>query len=326
MKRRDFIAGLGAMAWPVVARAQRPSIPMIGYLDSGSLETNRDRLASVHRGLSETGYVEGRNLAIEYRWAEFHYDRLPALADDLVRRQVAVIVAVGNTPSALAAKAATKSIPIVFTIGGDPVDTGLVASLNRPGGNLTGMALLVSTVTAKRLEMLHQLVPTATLIAVLVNPTDLVGAEFQTNALQAAANALGVRLLILNASDPSEFERAFATLVSERAGGLLVAGDASFSTHSNQIVALAARHRVPAIYARRKATTDGGLMSYDSDMSDAYRQAGVYAGRILKGEKPANLPVQQVTKVELVINLIAAKALGLTVPETLLATADEVIQ
>jgi putative ABC transport system substrate-binding protein len=257
IRRREFIAGAaGAAVWPLAARAQRPSIPVIGYLDSGSLEANRERLASIHRGLSETGYVEGRNLAIEYRWAEFHYDRLLALADDLVRRQVAVIFAVGNTPSALAAKAATKSIPIVFAVGGDPVDTGLVASLNRPGGNLTGIALLVSTVTAKRLEMLHQLVPTATSIAFLVNPTDLVGAEFQTKALQVAAHALGVRLLILNASDPSEFETAFATLVSEGAGGLLVAGDALFTTHSDQIVALAARHRVPAIYPRRQTTAE----------------------------------------------------------------------
>jgi putative ABC transport system substrate-binding protein len=299
---------------------------VIGYLDSGSLETNRERLASVHRGLSETGYVEGRNLAIEYRWAEFHYDRLPALADDLVRRQVAVIVAVGNTPSALAAKAATKSIPIVFAVGGDPVDTGLVASLNRPGGNLTGMALLISTVAAKRLELLRQLAPTATLIAFLVNPTDLVGAEVQTNALQVAAHILGVRLLILNASDPSEFEAAFATLVSERAGGLLVAGDAMFNINSNQIVALAARHRVPAIYARREAAAVGGLIAYGTDFPGAWRVSGTYVGRILNGEKPADLPVQLVTKMQLAINMKAAKALGLTIPETLLATADEVIQ
>jgi putative tryptophan/tyrosine transport system substrate-binding protein len=327
MRRREFIAGLGsAAAWPMAARAQRSSTPVIGYLDSGSLETNRDRLAAVHRGLSEAGYVEGRNLVIEYRWAEFHYDRLATLADDLVRRQVAVIVAVGNTPSALAAKAATKSIPIVFVIGGDPVDTGLVASLSRPGGNLTGMALLISTVTTKRLEILRQSVPNSRLIALLVNPTDLVGAEFQTNAPQAAAPTLGVRLLILHASEPDKFDSAFETLVSERAGGLLVAGDAMFNSHFNQIVALAARYRVPAIYARRSATAAGGLMSYEPDISDAYRQAGTYAARILKAEKPADLPVQQVTKVELVIDLKTAKALGLTIPETLLATADEVIQ
>jgi putative ABC transport system substrate-binding protein len=326
MQRREFITGLGsAAAWPVVARAQQPPVPVVGYLDASWLETSRERVAAVHRGLSETGYVEGRNLAVEYRWADDRLDRLPALAADLVRRQVAVIVAV-PTPAALAAKAATKSIPIIFGIGADPVEIGLVASLNRPGGNLTGIANLSIAVAAKRLGLLHELLPAATVIAYLVNPANPVFAEPETKELQVAARTLGVRLLILNSSDPSEFEAAFTTLVRERAGGLVVGSDVLFLRHSDQLVALAARHRMPAIYGASDATAAGGLMTYGGSIADVMRLVGVYTGRILKGDKPADLPVQQSTKIELAINLKTAKALGITVPETLLATADEVIQ
>jgi putative ABC transport system substrate-binding protein len=276
--------------------------------------------------LGEAGYVEGRNLAVEYRWAEDHLDRLPALAADLVRRQVAVIVAPGSTAAALAAKAATKSIPIVFLTGADPVDIGLVASLNRPGGNLTGITSLNVVVAAKRLDLLHQLVPRAALIANLVNPTNPAFAEPETRELQVAARVLGVGFLIVNASDPSEFEAAFATLVRERAGGLLIGGDTLFVGHSDQLVALAARYKIPVIYRSRETTVAGGLLSYGTNFPVVYQQIGVYVGRVLKGEKPSDLPVQQATKIELVINLKVAKALGLTIPETLLATADEVIQ
>jgi putative tryptophan/tyrosine transport system substrate-binding protein len=326
IKRREFIAGLGsAAAWPLAARAQQPTLPVIGYLDAGSLETRRESVAALHRGLSETGYFEGRNLAVEYRWAEDRLDRLPALAADLVRRQVAVIFAT-PTPAAVAAKATTKSIPIVFTTGADPVEIGLVASLNRPGGNLTGMSNLSTAVAGKRLALLHELMPAAPLIACLVNPTNPVFSEGETRELQDAARTLGVRLLILKASDPSEFEAAFATLVLERAGGLVVGSDVLFSNHSDQLVALAARYRMPAIYGYPATAAAGGLISYGTETLRSFRQAGVYAGRILKGEKPADLPVQQITKIDLVINLKTAKALGLTIPETLLATADEVIQ
>src|SRR5262245_8201773 len=324
--RREFIALLGGVtAWPVVARAQQPPMPVVGYLEAGSLETTRENVAAIRRGLSDTGYVEGRNLGIEYRWAEDHLERLPALADDLVRRQVAAIV-VTTTPAVLAAKAATKSISIVFSTGADPVESGLVASLNRPGGNITGIYNLNTTVYSKRLELLHELVPAATAFAFLVNPTNAVIAEAQTRELQVAAHTLGLRLLVLNASDPSEFEAGFATLVLERAGGLLVSTDALFSNRLNQLIALAVRYRVPTIYARRDATVTGGLMSYGTDYFDALRQVGVYVGRILKGDKPADLPVQQATKFELVINNKTAKALGINVPPTLLARADEVIE
>jgi putative ABC transport system substrate-binding protein len=326
MKRRMFIAGLGsAAAWPVVAQAKQLTVPVVGYLDAGNLDRARERFAHVQRGLSDTGYVEGRNLAIEYRHADDHSDRLPSLADDLVRRGVAIIVTLG-TAVVFPAKAATKSIPIVFATGTDPVETGLVASLNRPGGNLTGVYNLNTTVVAKRLELLHELVPTATSIAYLVNPTNPVYAEAETRELQVAARTLGVRLLILKASDPSEFEAAFAALGHDKAGGLVASGEALFFRYSGQLVELAARHEVPAIYSFRDNTAAGGLMSYGTDLFGAWRQVGVYTGRILKGEKPADLPVQQVTKLELIINLKTAKALGLTIPETLLATADEVIQ
>jgi putative tryptophan/tyrosine transport system substrate-binding protein len=331
MRRREFIAGIaGAAAWSVVARAQRPAIPVIGYLSFGRLDTTAENIvainvAAVHRGLSETGFIEGRNLAVEYRWAEDRLDRLPALAADLVRRRVAVIVAM-SIPAARAAKTATESIPIVFAIGADPVEAGLVSSLNRPGGNLTGITYLSTTVAAKRLQLLHELVPAATTLAFLVNPADPAIAETETKQMEVAARLLGVRLLILKASDQSQFEAAFATLVVERAGGLVVGSHALFLSHFDQLVALAVRRRVPATYPWREAATVGGLTSIGTDRPDAWRRVGVYSGRILKGEKPADLPVQQVTKIEHVINLKTAKALGLTIPETLLATADEVIQ
>jgi putative ABC transport system substrate-binding protein len=324
MRRREFIAGLGgAAAWPLVARAQ--PTPVIGYLGVGTLNTASETVAAVHRGLSETGCVEGRNLAIQYRWAEYRLERLPDLAADLVRRQVTVIFAT-PTPAAAAAKAATKSISIVFSIGVDPVEAGLVASLNRPGGNLTGNFSLNIAVAAKRLALLHELVPAATSFAYLVNPSNPVFSEGETRELQTAARILGVRLLILKTSDPSEFEAAFATLIHDKAGGLVVSGDTLFTEHSGQLVALAARHRVSTVYDRRGTTTAGGLVSYGTDFSDLWRRAGVYVGRILKGEKPADLPVEQPTKFELVINFKTAKALDLTIPETLLATADQVIE
>jgi putative tryptophan/tyrosine transport system substrate-binding protein len=276
--------------------------------------------------LAETGYIEGQNVAIEYRWAEGHFDRLPALVADLVRRRVAVIAIAGTTASALAAKAATQTIPIVFTIGSDPVEIGLVASLNRPGGNLTGVTALQAAVVAKRFEMLHELAPAATPIAFLVNPTNAAVAQAETREAQVAARVLGVDLLVLNASTPSEIDTAFATMVGERAGALVTSSETFFMTQRVQFAVLAARHAVPTIYAWRENVEAGGLMSYGSNPLDSIRQAGVYTGRTLKGEKPADLPVQQSTKIELVINLKTAKALGLTIPETLLATADEVIQ
>jgi putative ABC transport system substrate-binding protein len=323
MRRREFIAGLGGatLGWPLTARAQQPAVPVIGYLNPGSLDTTRGLVAAVHHGLSGVGYVEDRNLAVEYRWAEYRSDRLTALADDLVRRQVAVIFAVAFAASA--AKAATKSIPIVFLSGGDPVATGLVASLNRPGGNLTGISILNTGVAAKRLELLHELVPMASSLAFLSDPTNPQGIEREV--VQVAARSLGVRLLTLNASDQSEFEAAFATLVHERAGGLVLGSDPLFGNHSDQLAALAGRFAVPTIYQYREATAAGGLMSYGTDHLDAYRQAGVYIGRILKGDKPADLPVQLVKNIELVINMKTAKTLGLTVPRALLVRADELI-
>ncbi len=327
MRRRDFIALLGgaATAWPLAASAQQPSV--IGYLDSGSLEMNHEAVAAVHRGLSETGYVEGRNLVVEYRWAaEGDFDRRwAALVADLVSRRVSAIVAPG-VAAALAAKAATQTIPIVFTSAIDPVEAGLVASFNRPGGNLTGMSGLISAVAAKRLQLLHELVPAATTIAFLVTRDSAGVSGPETKELQAAAQTLGVRLLILNADAPREFEAAFATLVGERAGGLVVSGGKFFTGHADQLVPLAARYGVPAIYGRREGAAAGGLMSYGIDFPEMYRQVGIYSGRILKGVKPADLPVQQAVKVELIINLKTAKALGLTVPLALLTRADEVIE
>jgi putative ABC transport system substrate-binding protein len=327
MRRRDFITLLGgaAAAWPVAARAQQAAMPVVGYLDSTTLEPTRELVAAFRRGFAETGYVEGQNVMVEYRWAEEHYDRLPTLAAELVRRRAAVIVTTGGTVPALAAKASTSTIPIVFLVGDDPVEFGLVASLNRPGGNLTGVAVLQFATVAKRLESLHELVPAATSIAVLVNPTNR-SHDRQMNELQGAARVLGVRLLVLNASSQSNFQTAIATLVQQRASALLVLGDPLFRVRSEELIALAARYAVPAIYQYRESITAGGLMSYGASLADAYRLVGVYTGRILKGEKPADLPVQQATKIELVINLKTAKALGITVPEVVLSRADEVIE
>jgi putative ABC transport system substrate-binding protein len=323
MKRREFVAGLaGAVAWPLAARAQQP-MPVIGFLSSAAPDRDAGRLRAFRQGLSETGYVEGQNVAIEYRWAEEKNDRLPALAADLVRRQVTVIVA--NNPAALPAKAATTTIPIVFTIGFDPVAAGLVASLNRPGGNLTGVTSLNLELGLKRLELMHEIVPGASIMAFLVNPTSP-SADTQLRDLQAPARTMGRQLHVLHASTERDFETAFATLVQLRAGGLVIGPDAFFNSRSEQLATLAVRHAVPAIFQFRAFAAAGGLVSYGGSLAELNRQSGVYTGRILKGEKPAELPVQQSTKVELIINLKTAKALGITVPDHLLRRADEVIE
>jgi putative tryptophan/tyrosine transport system substrate-binding protein len=326
MKRRDFIAGLGsAAAWPLAARAQQPAMPVIGFLGTGSPEPTADLLSAFRKGLAEIGFVEGQNVKIDYRWANNEYDRLPQFAADLVRRQVAVIATPFSTAAAAVAKAATPTVPIVFSIAGDPVQLGLVRSLNRPGGNITGVANLNVELGPKRLELLHELVPTATIFALLVNPNNPYTPSSITD-LEAAAAAIGRSIEVLTASTDREIDTAFASLIQNRATALLVSPDNLFSNRRVQIATLSARHAIPAIYAFREDAQAGGLMSYGADIPHEYREVGIYVGRILKGDKPADLPVQQVTKLDLVINLKTAKALGLTVPETLLATADEVIQ
>ena len=312
--------------WPFALRAQQQTMPVIGFVHLTSLDTTREYLVAFRRGLGETGYVEGQNVAIEYRWAQGRNDRLPALVAELVHDAVSAIVVLESTNGALAAKAATQAIPIVFMQGADPVQIDLVDSLNRPGRNLTGIDLSLAEIAAKRLQLLVELVPTATLIGYLRNPTNPVYAETETKEVQIAARALGVGLLFLNASRQSEIDAAFADLVQQRAAALLVSADGFLLTHPDQIAALAARNAVPAIYSWRQAMAVGGLMSYGTDFLDAWRRAGVYTGRILKGERPADLPVQRVTKFELVVNLKTAKALGLTVPQSILARADEVIE
>jgi len=327
MNRRQLITLLGgaAAAWPLVAQAQQPAMPMIGFLGSRSPDDSAALVAAFRVGLGETGLIEGSNVTIEFRWAEGHYDRLPMLAADLAARQVAVIAAPGGIAAGLAAKAATSTIPIIFLTGADPVQFGLVKSLSRPDSNLTGVAILTNTLAPKQLELLHELVPTATLVAFLVNPKNPI-AESDTRDLQSAASATRQQILVLNASTDGEVESAFAALVQQRAGALLVQSDPFFNSRPDDIVALAARYAIPAIYQWRDFPVAGGLMSYGTVLADAYRQVGIYAGKILKGAKASDLPVQQSVKVQLVINLKTAKTLGLTFPLTLLGRADEVIE
>jgi putative ABC transport system substrate-binding protein len=326
MRRRQFIAGLGsAAAWPVVARAQQPAMPVIGLLSPQSAEDDyKNRTVPFLQGLKETGYVEGQNVAVEYQYAMEEFDRLPALAADLVRRRVAVIVASG-TAAVLAAKAATTTIPIVFSSGSDPVALGLVASLNRPGANLTGSSTLSVQLAPKQLQLLHELIPNAARFGVLADPT-FPGLQSIITDLQAAALTLGLQLVVVDVRTDSDLEEAFTTFSQQRVAAVLIAGTGRVSRRTEQLAALAARHALPAIYNYREYALVGGLISYGSSIGYLYYQVGIYTGRILKGEKPADLPVQQATKLELVINLKTAKALGLIIPETLLATADEVIQ
>jgi putative tryptophan/tyrosine transport system substrate-binding protein len=325
--RREFIATLGSAAavWPLVARAQQPAMPVVGFLSGASSAPYAYIVAAFRQGLNEAGHVEGRNVTIEYRWAEGQNDRLPGLVADLVRRQVAIITTTG-TPETLAAKAETRKIPIVFQVGTDPADIGLVPSLKRPGGNLTGVFNLNAEVGPKRLELLRELLPTAPVMALLVNPTSPTLAETLSRDVQAAAHILGVQLHRLQASNEREIDDAFAALAQLRASALVIAPDVFFNTRSEQLAALTLRHAMPAIYQFRAFAAAGGLMSYGGDLTDSYRQVGLYTGRILKGANPADLPVHQATKVELIINLKTAKALGLELPPTLLARADEVIE
>jgi ABC-type uncharacterized transport system substrate-binding protein len=326
MRRRQFLGVLGgaAAAWPLAVRAQQPAMPVIGFLSPGSLEADTSRMNAVRQGLAEIGYVEGQNAAIEYRGAQYQHDRLSELAADLVNRRVAAIIVV-SASGALAAKAATNTIPIVFSIGADPVQLSLVTSLNRPSGNITGIYVLNVAVTGKRLELLRESVPTARVIGYLANPKSAATAP-ETKELHEAARALGVELRVLNAANESEIDTAFATLAKERSVPLVVSSDNLFTDRPVRLAVLAARHAIPAICPYREFAAAGGLMSYGTDLADAYRVVGAYAGRILKGAKPTDLPVHQAVKVQLVINLKTAKALGLTVPPSLLARANEVIE
>ena len=327
MRRREFITGLaGATAWPLAARAQQPAMPVIGFLNSQSPDGYTERLRGFRQGLKEAGFIEGENVAIDYRWAENQLDRLPALATDLVRRRVAVVVALGSPNLAMVAKAATTTIPIVFLVGEDPVRFGLVASLARPGGNITGINLFNNEINAKRLTLLRELIPTAVRAAVLVNPTNASIAETTAKDVETAAHALGLRLQVHNAGTSREIDATFATFAGERPDALFVAGDPFFNSRRVHLVHLASHHRLPTIYASRAYPDIGGLMSYGTDVTDSYRQSGAYTGRILKGAKPAELPVVQASKFEFVINAQTARMLGLTLPPSLLARADEVIE
>ncbi len=319
------LLGSLAVAWPGIARAQQSTTPVIGFLHTASADSYGRFVAAYRQGLDETGYIEGQNVAIEYRWAEGHYERLPALAADLVKRQVAVLTATGGNVSALAAKAATSIIPIVFISGLDPVKLGLVASLNRPGGNATGVYLFTSAIESKKLELLSEVVPKAATIAVLLNPHNPQSETIKKDD-QAAARGLDRQLFFVNASNEGNLEPAFTRVAQHSAGGIVVASDPFFFSHHKQIVALAARHAIPAIYEWRDFAVAGGLMSYGTDLADSYRLSGIYTGRILKGAKPDNLPVQQPTTFELVINLTTAKALGLTIPASFLSLADELVE
>jgi putative ABC transport system substrate-binding protein len=327
MRRRTFLGALGAAAtWPVVVRAQQAALPVLGFMDSGSPAPNAQLVAALKQGLNEAGYVEGQNLSIEYRWAEGNYSRLPELATDLVRRQVAVIVATGGAPSGRAAMAATSSIPIVFDAGGSPVEQGMVASLNRPGGNMTGVNQMIEELVTKELGLLHELVPKARIIGVLVDPNNATRSDAIVENAQKAVNALGCTMEVLAADSDESIDKAFAAFAQKHIEALFVSPNPFFYNRRDRIVALAARYAVPTLYVRREFAASGGLMSYGTSLPDTYRQVGAYAGRILKGEKPADLPVVQSTKFDLVINLKTAKTLGLEIPPTLLARADEVIE
>jgi putative tryptophan/tyrosine transport system substrate-binding protein len=328
MRRREFISLIGGVAatWPLAARAQQPVLPVVGFLNVTSAQVYTLQLAAFLKGLSEAGYVDGQNVTIEYKWADGQNDQLPAMAADLVHRRVAVIAAT-TTPAAIAAKASTTTIPIVFETGADPVRLGLVTNLNRPGGNITGITQLTQVVTPKRLQLLHELLPTATSIALLVNPAEPTSAETQSTEVQSVARNLGLELHVLNASSETDFDGVFAKLAQLRAGGLVISGGPFFTSRSEQLGALSLRHAVPAVYANRAFAVAGGLLSYGSDITDAYRLAGNYTGRVLKGDKPGDLPIQQATtKVEMYINLKTAKTLGVNIPNTLIGRADEVIE
>jgi putative ABC transport system substrate-binding protein len=326
MKRREFITLIGGTvaAWPLAGRAQQPAMPVVGFLGSRASGDDPQLLAAFRLGLKEAGRIEGKNLVIEYHFAENQYERLPAMAADLVQRQVAVICA--NGPAARAAKAATATIPIVFTVGFDPVEVGLVTSLNRPGGNVTGLSVLDVELGPKRLELLHELIPKATNVAALVNPADRARATATSENLLAASRKLGLQLLVLYANTDSELDMAFANLVHQQVSALVIGGDPFFNSRGEHLGALAVRYAVPTIFQFREFAAGGGLASYGADLVDSYRQVGIYAGRILNGEKPADLPVQQATKAELILNLKTAKALGINVPNTLIGRADEVIE